>query len=710
MTAFYIPNHSTSDLRQAELATLPTLSQRPTFPSKAEFAKWCHDRSTQHVFYTLAEPQQPSLRSSGANPVKFLHGVVADYDGAADLVQGALRRWTPAEGKAPSWVTTTFSKKARLIWAFERPVPVFTGEILAKFMANLAKTLAVKDAAPGLDETAWNNPHTPYELGTDWRQPWGDVTLSHSVVMAAIYEASEKVKWRADDLKIPIEAIAAEVERRWPGRWVGPFAEGARGPRFWAESADNPTGCTIRASGVQAWTGEARFMAWTEILGAEFVQKYRENRIGSAIADIYYDGKEFWERSPDGIWASYPAHRTQLRLSSERGLSSEARRGRVSETAQALACIENTQRVDGAFPCLYIPDTIVRDQQWRYLNISRVGVCPASGKVREWGEGFPWLARYLDGLFDRQQLDVLLSWISHAYVNAAAGKPRKGHALFVCGHVSAGKTFLSQVVIGGLLGGHQEATSYITGSTTFNEQLFFSPVWTIDDATLGADPKRHALYSSAVKKFVANPYQEFHPKFKKAVTFKYNGRLVITLNRDASSIQMLPQMEGSIRDKLVILAANKAETDFKDGEASVRSELPAFADFVSGWPIPSWLRSKADEVVRFGHDSWHHPEMLEIASDASPSAALRETIEAWRVHYFRFSDEPSWFGSANDLVTEIQNTDILRGQLPRVADLRNHVKQHLYHLCEQRIWWLSPHRTQFKRGFKIARTSEEELS
>jgi hypothetical protein len=173
---------------------------------------------------------------------------------------------------------------------------------------------------------------------------------------------------------------------------------------------------------------------------------------------------------------------------------------------------------------------------------------------------------------------------------------------------------------------------------------------------------------------------------------------------------MLPQMEGSIRDKLVILAANKAETDFKDGEASVRSELPAFADFVSGWQIPSWLRSKADEVVRFGHDSWHHPEMLEIASDASPSAALRETIEAWRVHYFRFSDEPSWFGSANDLVTEIQNTDILRGQLPRVADLRNHVKQHLYHLCEQRIWWLSPHRTQFKRGFRIARTSEEELS
>ena len=709
MTAFYIPNHSTSDLRQADLATLPTLSQRPGFPSKAEFAKWCHDRSTQHVFYTLAEPQQPSLRSSGANPIKFLHGVVADYDGAADLVQAAIGKWKPADGKAPTWVTTTFSGKARLIWAFERRVPVFTGEILAKFMAILAKTLAIKDAAPGLDEGAWNNPHTPYELGTHWRQPWGDVTLSASIVMAAIYEASEKAKWKPDDLKIPLDAIAAEVERRWPGRWVGPFAEGARGPRFWADNADNPTGCTIRASGVQAWTGEARFLPWQEVLGAEFVRTYRENRIGSAIADIYYDGKDFWERSADGMWVSFPAHRTQLRLASERGLSSEARRGRVSETAQALGCIENTQRVDGAFPCLFIRDTIVHDQQWRYLNISRVSVCPASGRAREWGDGFPWLARYLTGLFDRQQLDVLLSWISHAYVNAAAGRPRKGHALFVSGDVSAGKTFLSQVVIGGLLGGHQEATSYITGASSFNEQLFFSPVWTIDDATVGADAKRHALYSSAIKKFVANPYQEFHPKFKKAVTFRFNGRMIVTLNRDASSIGMLPQMEGSIRDKLVILAANKADTDFKDCETHVRNELPAFADFVSAWTIPDWLRTKTDEVNRFGHDSWHHPEMLEIASDASPSAALRETIEAWRIQYFRQSDTQFWFGTASDLVTEIQATDTLRGQLPRVADLRNHVKQHLNHLCEQQIWWLKPHRTMYKRGFKIARTAEEEL-
>lgn len=707
--AFYIANHSSSELRKAELSSLPSLSKRPDFPSKKEFAVWCHDKNTEHVFYTLAEPEQPALRSSSHNPVKYLHGVVADYDGMADLIQSELAKWKPASGKAPTWVTTTFSGKARLVWAFEKPVPVFNTEILSKFMSLLARSLGVKTALPGLDEVAWGNPHTPYELGTCWRQPWGDVRLSSSLVMTHIYDASEKAKFKTDDLNIPLDAVFAEVERRWPGRWAGPFLEGARGVRFWDEKADNDTGCTIRATGVQAWTGEAKFLPWSEVLGAEFVKKYRENRIGGAISEIFYDGMHYWEQDAAGIWQAFSGQQMSRRLTTEHGLSNEARRGVPAETAKALSTIENIHKVDGAFPCLYIKDTVVADQNSSYLNISRVSVAPGTGNPRQWGEGFSWTANYLSGLFDQQQLDVLLSWIAHAYQHAAAGKPRKGHALFIAGDASAGKTFLSQFLIGGLLGGHQEATNYIVGNTNFNEQLFHLPVWTVDDATVGSDSKRHALYSAAVKKFVANPYQEYSPKFRKAVTHKFNGRLVITLNRDASSITMLPQIEGSIRDKLVILSANKADTDFANCEDHVRNERAAFADFISGWKIPDWLKSRRDEVNRFGHDAWHHPEMLEIASDASPSAALRETIEAWRIQYFRQTNSDTWFGSANDLVTEIQNTDILRGQLPRVADLRNHVKQHLYHLCEQRIWWLTPERTKFKRGFIIAKPLPEEL-
>src|SRR5688572_2754313 len=123
--AFYLRNHSSSELHSVELAKLHTLSKRPEFAKKDLYATWCHDASTQHVFYTLAEPEHPGIRSSGANPIKYLHGIVADYDGAPEAINAALPHLKFGPGKAPTWVTTTFSNKARLLWVFEKPVPVF---------------------------------------------------------------------------------------------------------------------------------------------------------------------------------------------------------------------------------------------------------------------------------------------------------------------------------------------------------------------------------------------------------------------------------------------------------------------------------------------------------------------------------------------------------------------------------------------------------
>ena len=319
----------------------------------------------------------------------------------------------------------------------------------------------------------------------------------------------------------------------------------------------NPTGCTIRSTGVQAWTGEAAFLPWSRVLGNEFVSTYRQNRISGAVDGCFYDGMHYWQKDAEGIWQAFSGAQMERRLGTEHGLSNEGRRGQRSESAHAMSFIENTRRVDGAFPCLFLPEIVVRDRTKKYLNIARVRVHPAAGQTRSWAEGFPFIAQYLEGLFDERQREVFLSWLGHFYQSAAAGNPRKGHALFVAGEVGAGKTLLSQHLVGGLMGGHAEATSYILGTTAFNETLFFEPIWAVDDASANCDSKRHSVYSAAVKKFVANPYQEYHPKFRKAVTHRYNGRLIVTLNADATSIGMLPEMETSIRDKVVLLKAAK---------------------------------------------------------------------------------------------------------------------------------------------------------
>ena len=706
--AFYIKNHSSSELHRADLATLPSLSSHPHFETKAEFADWCHNSKTDHVFYTMVQPENSSMRSSGQNPFKLLHGIVADYDGAPEAIQAALPKLNFAEGKAPTWITTTFSGKARLIWAFERPVPVFTPEVISKFKQLLLKDLKLKMLLPGLDEGAWDNLHTPFELGTDWRQPRGDVRLASSLVMSMLHEAASKAKFKVDGPTIPLEVIAAEVERRWPNRWTGAFVDGAKGIRFWDHRADNPTGCTIRANGVIAYTGECKFMHWSEILGNEFASQYQASRIGAAIDGVYHDGIDYWQKEEKGIWKSFGGQQMSRRLAVKNRLSNvtDNRRGTASEVASAMTAIEDMKSVDGAFPCLFVRDEIVQDGVRTYLNVSRVSTTPTTGANRAWGEGFPWMAEYLHGLFGKEQLDVFLSWLAHFYNNARVGAPKKGHALFIAGDVSAGKTFLSARIIGDMMGGSQEATSYMLGSTGFNEELFYHPVWTVDDAVASSDPKRHSSYSQMVKKFVANPYQEFHPKFKKAVSFRFNGRLIVTMNSDPVSIGMLPNIEQSILDKLVILKADKPGTSFAGAETKVRQELPAFCDFVANWVTPEWLQTKPDECARFGHDSWQHPELLSTARDSSPTAGLMELLIKWRPLFFCKNADSEWRGTASDLMVELKMTESISSIVDRVAFSRNAMGTQLQTLISQGNLWLRYKKEHGQRIYTITRPED----
>ena len=702
--AFYLHNQSSSELHQADLASLPSLAASHSFTDKDQFRKWCQSSGTRHVFYTLYEPTHPQQRSSAPNPVKMMHGVVADYDGVPSAIQAAIPALKFAAGMAPTWLTTTFSGKARLIWAFERPVPVFNSDVFERFRAILAKELKLKSILPGFDEGAWENPHTPFEVGTAWRQPFGDTRLEQGFVLTSLHDASKRAKFKTDGPTIPMEVIGEEISRRFPGRWKAAFIDGARGVRFWDPKADNPAGATMRETGVQAWSGECRFLPWSEILGADFVKKYRENRIGAAIEGIHFDGVSYWQKDAEGIYRTHTCESIKRHLNTDFGLSYEGKKGGPSEVAAALSTIDLTKQVDGAFPCLYVKTTIVRDQNSNFLNISRVTAMPIEGRGNKWAEGFPWMAQYLEGMFGDEQLPVFLSWLGHFYNNARLGTPRKGHALFIAGDVSAGKTFLSQQIVGKLMGGFCDASSYLLGHTSFNEQLFHAPVWAIDDAVASTEMKRHAQYTQMVKKFVANPYQEFHPKFKKAVSFRYNGRLIVTMNDDEESINMLPSIDRSILDKIIVLKAGKPGTSFAGADDNARRELPHFAEFLATWKTPENLLTKLDEVHRFGHDAWHNETLMETARNSSPSAGLMELLDLWRPLYFRQSKTEEWVGTATDLLCQFKQTETVSGLIGGMS--RNSLGIQLQGLARQGVQWVQYRRGAQGRQYRIARPAD----
>ncbi len=501
-----------------------------------------------------------------------------------------------------------------------------------------------------------------------------------------------------------MDAVAAEVERRWPGRWTGTFAVGAMGIRFWDPMAALDTGAWIRETGVQAFSGEARFMPWAEILGQEFVTKFERDRIGGATDGIYFDGKGYWLRNPKGKWQDYNVENLRLYLRS-RGLRAVSRPGEMSEIDRAVVNIAFQSRITGAFPFLYRNEDLVTIDDDDYLNVLRLRIVIADSGRREWGSGFPWIAQYLDQIFpDDVQRDVFIGWLGHFYRSASAGKLRKGQAMFIAGPPGIGKTFLSQRLVGGLMGGFAEATNFLLGRTEFNAEMFIKPVWAIDDGSAQAEARGHELYSQIVKKVVANYTLTYRKMYNNPITLPWEGRIVVTLNDDPESIAMLPNVEASMLEKVIFLKAAQTTVNFDGAEEAVRAELPCFASFLRDHKLPAHLVGD----YRYGVKAYHHPELLQEAKLSSSTNSIAELLEIWRHDYFRHSDQDrmnEWTGNVTELLQALHANESIKPILQKYITSRERLGRDINKLIKQgAVSWLtkSPGHN-FKKEYRITR-------
>ena len=56
----------------------------PEFRNSNEYKTWAAQRSTKYLAYSTAEGINPDQRISSENPVRYLHGVCADWDATFD--------------------------------------------------------------------------------------------------------------------------------------------------------------------------------------------------------------------------------------------------------------------------------------------------------------------------------------------------------------------------------------------------------------------------------------------------------------------------------------------------------------------------------------------------------------------------------------------------------------------------------------------------
>jgi hypothetical protein len=611
--------HKTTDLSKLT-------KKKPPFKTKADYREWCAETTTNHVFYSTLEGRAPSKRISNDNPVHKIYGVVADYDASVDwaAIDSDLKVKC-AKDKKPTWRSKTQSGYLRLVWEFDKPIPV-DPNMFDTFMSNMMKALQLDKLFAGFDSSSLRA-NQYFELGEDWVKV--DGSLSSNIIQAALTKTVSDRPPQSEDTSIPINIVAEEVEDRFHNRWVGDFELGSRGPLFWIDDGINRDGCQVVEDGIVCYSDRAGkgFMSWRDIFGAGFVKEYEERKLAGLLDDYWFNGRSFFKVLYDSA-VSIPKDQLILELK-QAGFSPRPRKNQpLSEVEGALLTVSNQNRIDEIAPVVFSPDRVVAYNGHRILNCSNIK--PVEPDEDGCESKWPFLHGWLNQLFvdgEQPALHYFYSWLKRFYESVIEREFVQGQALLLVGPTNKGKSLLSNRVISGLVGGYADASDYLSGQTKFNKDLGRVATWVIDDTTSAASFRDQRKATELIKRAVANPRVEYQAKYADAMSIPWTGRVVMSLNMDINSLSVIPSLDSSNRDKLMALRiSNKATSNFPRNsilEKTIEDELPYFARFLIDWTIPK----EVEDVGRFGVKSFIDTTVADAAYDNSSRSTIAELVE-----------------------------------------------------------------------------------
>ncbi len=701
MLFFSISNLSSHNVQTCE--PWKATANRPALDDKEAYRAWCNDPATEHAFVSAFTGLQPALRVSETNAATHLCGLVLDYDAVPPSDPALILLNSAPHNLRPCAVSRTYSGNVRVYYQFEEPIPLFAPEIAKEFLKKVARELKLRKLLAGFEVEAMLDTSKYYEIGEDITLVGdGTATIPHNLLMAWMTDACKKHRWSKEGPVISIEDLRIEAEKKFPNRWPGgwgTFDIGSRGPRFWDESASDPTAIIVRESGVQYFSDGGGFQTWEMIFGAAFVRNWEDNRKGAAIVNLWYDGRYYWRKLATGQWAYVMRQDMILDLVVSKHLRVKSERtGVPSEVQSALFDIQNLKSVNRAAPFIFRPDGPYYYNGKRFLNVSKVRpIMPVSDLVDSWGEGFPWLAQFFDTLFDPvDQLDYFLAWLKHFYMGAVTQDPKRGLALFIAGPVGAGKTVLNKAVLGQLLGGRQDAGKFLLRGDQFNDQLFGAAMWCVDDEVTSTDPKQRSMFTQMVKKIVANDSFTYRAMYQSGVDMEWLGRVVVTMNDDPESLQMLPETKRNILDKIMLIKVKTPSVPYWPSDAQIAAELPLFGAFLRDWVVP--VRCHPDNP-RFGVSPYKHEGLLQAAGSTSVTCSFEELLKIWREEWFAAGGagegDPYWRGNPTALHQDVARNENLRPILDRSFSSATSIGMHLNKLLKRGVLYLTnpAHRT-----------------
>jgi len=361
---------------------------------------------------------------------------------------------------------------------------------------------------------------------------------------------------------------------------------------------------------------------------------------------IFYDHTRtlFWAPNSHEGWIIIKISDVRRWLE-ERGCGSKPKKGeKVSEIDTLLNVIQREFDVEYAGSLAGYRHGVYQ------VNGKRILVKDSPTLIEPRAGSWPLLRGIITNMLGAEQEIYLFGWIKVGFEALVAGKRRVGQALTLVGPADCGKSLLQSVLTDIFGGRSAKPHAYMSGDTPFNGDLFCAEHLMIEDEKSSTDIRARRNFGTKIKEVTANTTNSCHPKHRQSIPLDPFWRLSISVNDEPENLLILPPIDDSLKDKIILLKSLKhpmpmpsvSDEERQAFMGALRAELPAFLHYLTNdLRIPPQLVSQ-----RYGITHYHHPDILETLGTLAPETRLLEMLDT---ELFGSPAAGSWDGTAAEL-------------------------------------------------------------
>jgi hypothetical protein len=373
------------------------------------------------------------------------------------------------------------------------------------------------------------------------------------------------------------------------------------------------------------------------------------------LPKLFYDarGSGYWLALKTGRFLCLDKSNASLHLRAA-GVDPDEWIGPLKALERAYWCAQTDRAVDYAGPLAGHRAGVHKTSAGARLLVTSEPNAAVWTKPDAKGKDCPFLEKFLDALLGPEQMPWFLGWLKIACQSLRLGDFRPGQMVALCGPSTCGKSFV-HVLVTELLGGRMaKPYLWMTGKTSFNEDIAQAESLVIEDESASTNIGARREFGNRLKQLAVNESLNVHGKGKTAFVAPTFRRITLSVNDEPENLMILPPLDDSILDKIMLFRCSSAlkvlSENRRENREKLAIELPAFRALLAQWPLSPKMREP-----RFGIRAFHNETLLDLLSETAPEKRLMDVID--QIIFAPASKIDRWDGSSEDLEQRLRRSD-----------------------------------------------------